>query len=195
MINAAVFASGEGTNAENLFRYFANDRRIRIKLVVTNKAEAGVVARAEKYRKTVHIVSRYALENYTEQLIEFLRTEQIGLIILSGFLLKIPDKFIHAFPGRIVNIHPALLPLHGGKGMYGDNVHRAVLAGGDRQTGITVHYVNEEYDAGEIILQARCDVEPGDTCESIGAKVRALEHEHFPRAIEMVLSKLDPGAH
>jgi phosphoribosylglycinamide formyltransferase 1 len=190
MINAAVFASGEGSNAENLFKYFANDKRIRIKLVVTNKPDAGVIARADRYRKNVQIVSKAALENYTDQLIGFLKIEQIGLIILSGFLLKIPAKFIKAFPDRIINIHPALLPLHGGKGMFGENVHKAVLSSGQKETGITVHYVNEEYDSGEVILQARCAVEPGDTPASLNEKVRKLEHEYFPRAVELVLGKI-----
>lgn len=187
MINAAVFASGEGTNAENLFRYFANDPRIRIKLVVTNRDDAGVVARAEKYKKNVQIVSKAALENYTDQFIEFLKVEKIDLIILAGFLLKLPEKLVRAFDGRIINLHPALLPNYGGKGMYGMHVHRAVINNKDRESGITVHLVNEEYDKGEILLQARCPVEPGDTAESLAEKIRALEFEHLPRAVERFL--------
>jgi phosphoribosylglycinamide formyltransferase-1 len=187
MINAAIFASGEGTNAENLFNYFANDPRIRIKLVVTNRDDAGIVARAEKYKKNVQIVSKAALENYTDQLIEFLNMEKIDLIILAGFLLKIPDKFIKAFPGRIINLHPALLPKYGGKGMYGNKVHEAVLANKDKESGITVHYVNEEYDAGEIILQARCAIEPSDTAETLAKKIQQLEFEHLPKAVERFL--------
>lgn len=187
MINAAIFASGEGTNAENLFNYFANDPRIRIKLVVTNRDDAGIVARAEKYKKNVQIVSKAALENYTDQLIEFLNMEKIDLIILAGFLLKIPDKFIKAFPGRIINLHPALLPDYGGKGMYGIKVHEAVIANKDKESGITVHYVNEEYDAGEIILQARCAIDPADTPETLAKKIQQLEFEHLPKAVERFL--------
>lgn len=187
MIHAAIFASGEGTNAENLFRYFANDARIKIKLVVTNRDDAGIVAKAEKYKKNVQIVSKAALENYTDQLIEFLQVEKIDLIILAGFLLKIPEKFIKAFPGRIINLHPALLPNYGGKGMYGMNVHQAVIANKDAESGITVHYVNEEYDKGEIILQARCTIDPADTVEILAEKIRQLEFEYLPKAVERFL--------
>jgi phosphoribosylglycinamide formyltransferase-1 len=187
MIQAAIFASGEGTNAENLFRYFASDPRIKIKLVITNRDDAGIVARAEKYKKNVHIVSKAALENYTDQLIEFLKVEGIDLIILAGFLLKLPEKFIQAFPGRIINLHPALLPNYGGKGMYGMHVHRAVIGNKDAESGITVHYVNEEYDKGEIILQARCAIDPSDTAEMLAEKIRQLELEHLPRAVERFL--------
>lgn len=187
MIQAAIFASGEGTNAENLFRYFANDTRIKIKLVITNRDDAGIVARAEKYKKNVHIVSKAALENYTDQLIEFLQVEGIDLIILAGFLLKLPEKFIKAFPGRIINLHPSLLPNYGGKGMYGMHVHRAVIGNKDPESGITVHYVNEEYDKGEIILQARCAIDPDDTAEMLADKIRKLELEHLPKAVERFL--------
>ncbi len=188
MINAAIFASGEGTNAENLFTYFANDPRIRIKLVITNKEEAGVVQRAEKHRKTVQIISKAALENYTEKIIEFLKVENIDLIVLAGFLLKIPEAFVKAFPGRIINLHPALLPKYGGKGMYGMHVHRAVIAAGEKESGITIHYVDEEYDHGDVIIQARCEVTKDDTPESLAAKVRELELEFLPKAIETFLS-------
>lgn len=187
MINAAIFASGEGTNAENLFTYFAKDPRIKIKLVVTNKDSAGIVARAEKHKKNVQIVSKAALENYTEQLIEFLKVEKIDLIILAGFLLKIPEAFIKAFPQRIINLHPALLPKYGGPGMYGMHVHKAVIANKEKESGITVHYVNEEYDKGEIILQARTEVLETDTPESLAEKIRGLEFTHLPKAVEKFL--------
>jgi phosphoribosylglycinamide formyltransferase 1 len=187
MINAAIFASGEGTNAENLFKYFANDPRIRIKVVVTNRDNAGVIARAEKHRKNVQIISREALENYTGQIIEFLKMENIDLIILAGFLLKIPMAFIQAFPRRIINIHPALLPKHGGRGMYGLNVHRSVINSGEKESGITIHYVDEEYDHGDIIIQEKCKVDADETPESLQMKVRELEFEHLPKAVEMFL--------
>ncbi|MGZ3884346.1 MAG: phosphoribosylglycinamide formyltransferase [Bacteroidia bacterium] len=188
MINAAIFASGEGTNAENLMRYFANDPRIRIKLVITNRDDAGVIARAEKHKKIVQIISREALNSYTEKIIEFLRSEKIDLIILAGFLLQVPDAIVAAFPGKIVNIHPALLPKYGGKGMYGMHVHKAVIEHKETESGITVHYVNNEYDKGEIILQAACKVEANDTPETLAQKVRELEHDHFPKAIERLLN-------
>jgi phosphoribosylglycinamide formyltransferase 1 len=188
-IHAAVFASGEGTNAENLFRYFAEDTRIKFKIVVCNNDQAGVIERAEKYRKTVQIISKTALENYTEQIIEFLKVEKVELIILAGFLLKIPPAFVNAFPNQIINIHPSLLPKFGGKGMYGQHVHKAVIAAGEKESGITIHFVNEEYDKGAIILQAKCVVEKEDTPETLSAKVRALELEYLPKAIEQLLEK------
>jgi phosphoribosylglycinamide formyltransferase-1 len=187
MINAAIFASGEGTNAENLFSYFANDPRIKIKLVVTNKDDAGIVTRAEKYKKNVQIVSKAALENYSNQLIEFLKVEKIDLIILAGFLLKIPGAFIKAFPDKIINLHPALLPKYGGAGMYGMNVHRAVIENKETESGITVHFVNEEYDKGKIILQASTAVLDTDTAESLAKKIQQLEFEYLPKAVERFL--------
>lgn len=187
MINAAIFASGEGTNAENLFTYFANDSRIKIKLVITNRNSAGIVARAEKHKKNVQIVSKAALENYTDQLIEFLQVEKIDLIILAGFLLKIPEAFVKAFPNKIINLHPALLPKYGGAGMYGANVHTAVIANKEKESGITIHYVNEEYDKGEIILQASTLLDENETPETLAKKIQQLEFEHLPKAVERFL--------
>ncbi|MBA3664416.1 MAG: phosphoribosylglycinamide formyltransferase [Bacteroidetes bacterium] len=187
MINAAVFASGEGTNAENLFKFFENDTRIKIKLVVTNKDTAGIIARAEKYKKNVQIISRESLENYTSQFIEFLKLEKIDLIILAGFLLKLPPQFVTAFPNRIINIHPSLLPKYGGKGMYGNKIHGAVLRNKETESGITIHLVNEEYDEGQVILQVRCEVLEEDTIETLAQKIQKLEHEHFPKVIERFL--------
>jgi phosphoribosylglycinamide formyltransferase-1 len=187
MINAAIFASGEGTNAENLFNYFANDSRIKIKLVVTNRDDAGIILRAEKYKKNVQIISKTALENYTEQFIEFLKVEKIDLIILAGFLVKIPEAFVTAFPNKIINLHPSLLPEYGGKGMYGMNVHRAVIANKEKESGITIHYVNKDYDKGEIILQAKCAIDENETAESLAKKIQHLEFEYLPKAVENFL--------
>lgn len=187
MINAAIFASGEGTNAENLFQYFANDPRIRIKLVVTNRDDAGVIARAGKYKKNVQIISRSALETYAEKFIEFLKIENIELIILAGFLLKLPDAYVKAFPNRIINIHPSLLPKYGGKGMYGMNVHKAVIENKEKESGITIHYVDEEYDRGDIIIQEKCVVEANDTPETLQKKIQKLEFEFLPKAVEIFL--------
>jgi phosphoribosylglycinamide formyltransferase 1 len=184
MINAAVFASGEGTNAENLFKHFEGDTRIKIKLVVTNKSTAGVIARAEKYKKNVQIISKAALESYTEQFIEFLKVEKIDLIILAGFLIKVPEKLVKAFPQKIINLHPALLPKFGGKGMYGRHVHEAVIKNGEKESGITIHFVDEEYDSGDIILQAKCEVNLNDTPETLFEKIRQLEMEFLPKAVE-----------
>ncbi len=189
MINLAVFASGEGTNAENLFQYFANSKTVKIKIVVTNKSDAGVIARAEKYKKNISILPKYVLENNTDQVIDFLQTEQVDFIVLAGFLLKIPKDLISAFPNKIINIHPSLLPKFGGAGMYGHHVHEAVLEAKESQSGITIHYVNEEYDKGEHILQAKCDIDENETLESLSKKIRALEFEYLPKAINLLLEK------
>ena len=189
MKNVAIFASGEGTNAENLFNYFKNDNRIKIKLIITNVDTAGIIAKAEQHKKNVQIISKTALYEYTSQIIEFLETEEIDFIVLAGFLLKMPEAFIKAFPNRIINLHPALLPKFGGKGMYGMNVHRAVIDQKEKESGITVHYVNEEYDKGEIILQVKCDIEENDTPEVLLSKIRKLEMEYLPKAIEKLISQ------
>ena len=190
MINVAIFASGEGTNAENLIRYFSASKEVRIRNIVASNPEAGVVKRAGSLKKNIHIVSKEALNNYTEQLIDFLRTEKTDLIVLAGFLLKIPQQIISAFPHRIINIHPALLPDHGGKGMYGAKVHEAVLRAGDKVSGITVHYVDEEYDNGEHILQAMCRVEDSDTAASLARKVHELEYYYFPKGVEKAIENI-----
>lgn len=187
MKNIAIFASGEGTNAENLFNYFNNDKRVKIKLVVTNLDTAGVIARAEKFKKNVQIISKTALNEYTSQIIEFLKTENIDIIVLAGFLLKIPKAFIKAFPNQIINIHPSLLPKYGGKGMHGMHVHKSVIENKEMESGITIHYVNEEYDKGEIILQAKCELNETETPETLALKIRKLEFEYFPKAIEKII--------
>ncbi len=187
MINIAVFASGEGTNAENLFTYFKNDTRVKFKLVLTNSSTAGVIARAEKHNKSVQLISKTSLNEYSEQLIDFLKVEKIDLIILAGFLLKIPESFVKAFPNKIINIHPSLLPKYGGKGMHGMNVHEAVIQHKEKESGITIHFVNEEYDKGEIILQQKCVVEENDTAQLLQNKIRKLELEFLPKAIELLI--------
>lgn len=187
MKSIAIFASGEGTNAENLLNYFKNDKRVKFKLIITNSDTAGVIARAEKHKKNIQIISKTALNEYTAKIIEFLKTEKIDLIVLAGFLLKIPESFIKAFPNQIINIHPSLLPKYGGKGMYGMNVHKAVIYNKEKESGITIHYVNEEYDKGEIILQEKCAVSLDDTPESLSVKIRKLEFEYLPKAIETIL--------
>jgi phosphoribosylglycinamide formyltransferase-1 len=190
MINIAVFASGEGSNAENLFRFFSTSTKVKIKLVVTNNENAGIVEKAERYKKNLQIISKTSLNNYTDQFIDFLQTEKVDLIVLAGFLLKVPEKLVKAFPGRIVNIHPALLPKFGGKGMYGMHVHKAVLEAGEKESGITVHFVDEEYDNGDIILQERCEITPDDTPESLAVKVHQLEYEYFPKAVQRVVDTI-----
>ena len=190
MINIAIFASGSGTNAEGLIKYFASSKEVKIKLVVTNNPNAGVVKRAEAHKKNIQLISKEALNNYTDQIIDFLQTEKVDLIVLSGFLLLLPKKIIQAFSNRIINIHPALLPRHGGKGMYGNKVHEAVLQAKEKESGITVHYVDEIYDNGEHILQAVCRVEENDTVETLSNKIHELEYFYFPKAVEKVIEKL-----
>jgi phosphoribosylglycinamide formyltransferase-1 len=190
MINIAIFASGSGSNAENLFNYYANSTNVKIKLVITNNENAGIVERANRYRKNIQIISKTALTNYTEQLIDFLQTEKVDLIVLAGFLLKVPEALVKAFPNRIINLHPALLPKFGGKGMYGANVHKAVIEAKEKESGITIHFVNEEYDKGEIIMQAKCLVAETETPETLAEKIHQLEYEFFPKAVDKVLAGL-----
>ncbi len=189
MTNVAIFASGEGTNAENLFHYFKNDTRIKIKLVLTNSDTAGVIAKAETHKKTVQLISKTSLNEYSAQIIEFLKAENINLIVLAGFLLKIPADFVKAFPNQIINIHPSLLPKYGGKGMFGANVHKAVVENKEIESGITIHYVNEEYDKGTFILQEKCLIDDNETVESLQQKIRKLELEYLPKAIEKIISE------
>ena len=189
MTNVAIFASGEGTNAENLFHYFKNDTRIKIKLVLTNSDTAGVIAKAETHKKTVQLISKTSLNEYSAQIIEFLKAENINLIVLAGFLLKIPADFVKAFPNQIINIHPSLLPKYGGKGMFGANVHKAVVENKEIESGITIHYVNEEYDKGAFILQEKCLIDDNETVESLQQKIRKLELEYLPKAIEKIISE------
>ena len=183
MISIAIFASGSGTNAQKIMEHFDNHPAIRIKLVLSNKPDAGVLLRAANFFIPTHIFSRKDFYE-TDEVINQLTGHQINYIVLAGFLWLVPVPLIRAFPGRIVNIHPALLPRFGGKGMYGMRVHEAVVARKEPETGITIHLVNEEYDKGKILFQARCAVQPGDTPETVAHKVHALEHAHFAQVIE-----------
>ncbi|MGE0567214.1 MAG: phosphoribosylglycinamide formyltransferase [Bacteroidia bacterium] len=187
MKTAVIFASGEGTNAENLIAYFKNNPKIKFKYVITNNEEAGVIKRAEKLNKSIHIISKKALNEYTDQIIDFLKGENIDLIILAGFLLKIPEKLVKSFPNQIINIHPSLLPKYGGKGMHGMNVHKAVIENKEKKSGITIHYVNEEYDKGAIIAQFECEILSSDNADDLVKKIRALELKHFPEVVETLL--------
>ena len=187
MKNIAIFGSGSGTNAENIIRYFAKSNRIRVVVVLSNKKEAGIHERA----------TRLSVPSFTFSFAEFkdggailvkLAEYHVNFIVLAGFLPLVSPVVIDAYPNRIINIHPALLPKFGGKGMYGAHVHEAIVAAKETQTGITVHYVNERYDEGTVIFQAVCPVLPDDTADDVAAKVHALEYEHFPRVIENLLS-------
>ena len=184
MVRVALFASGNGSNVENIYKVFDGQTRIKFPLLVCNQEEARVVKRAELYKKNIQIISkRTLLEPTVYAFIDFLKQEQIDWIILAGFLLKIPSALIQAFPNRIINLHPSLLPRFGGQGMYGKRVHQAVLQQKETETGATVHFVNEEYDAGSIVLQKSCKVLPEDTVETLMERVRILEFELLPEAI------------
>lgn len=179
-INLAVFASGSGTNAENIANHFNEHETIQVKEVLSNKKGAGVHERAERLGLPS---STFSKEQFQDS--SFIkRLEDIDYIILAGFLWLVPKYLIKSFPNKIINIHPALLPKFGGKGMYGDRVHRAVIEEGEKESGITIHLVNEEYDKGEILYQAKCEVTKEDTPDSLAQKIHSLEYEHFPRVIE-----------
>ncbi|MBP6231144.1 MAG: phosphoribosylglycinamide formyltransferase [Paludibacteraceae bacterium] len=184
MIRVAIFASGSGSNAENIFSYFSANQEVCFPLIVSNKADAYVHERAKKMGIPSHYHTKKQFEDGT--VLSLLLKEKIDFIVLAGFLLKISDDIIAHYPFKIVNIHPALLPKFGGKGMYGDNVHRAVVESKETQTGITIHYVNEQYDAGEVIFQTTCMVLPTDTPDDVASKVHALEYAYFPRVLKSI---------
>jgi len=181
MKKIAIFASGSGSNAENIVNYFSNNKNICVDIIITNKKDAFVIERANKLK----IESRYFAKEdfYNSIVLEFLIKRQIDFIILAGFMILVPQEIIANFNNKILNIHPALLPKYGGKGMYGNNVHKAVLDNKEKNSGITIHLVNEKYDDGNIIFQANCEVNPNDTFESLAQKIHQLEHKHFPQVI------------
>ena len=189
-MNVVIFASGEGSNAERIMEHFAPGTMARITWVVSKREEAGVVHRARKFKKGIQFISTGTLHEMPNSFIDFLKCEKTDLIVLAGFLLKIPPELVAAFPNRILNLHPSLLPAYGGKGMYGMKVHRAVIDNMEKKSGISVHYVNEEYDKGELILQQSCDIENEDTAESLAQKIQQLEHIYYPKAIELAIQKL-----
>lgn len=188
MRNIIILASGSGSNAENIIQHFAGREGVRVSHVLTNRSDAYVLERAKRLGVSTKVFDRTAFYDNNEVL-DFLRSCQPDLIVLAGFLWLVPAALVEAFPQRIINIHPALLPAYGGKGMYGAKVHEAVVANGDGETGITIHYVNTRYDEGAVIFQARCPVDPGDSAEQVAQKVHALEYEHFPRVIEELLQQ------
>ncbi len=187
MTNIAILASGSGSNAENIIQYFEGHQNIKVSLIITNKKDAYVRTRAERLKTDCFYFTKEELNN-SSFILEFLRSKQIDSIVLAGYLLLIPEFLIEAFPNKIINIHPALLPKYGGKGMYGDNVHKAVVENGEKESGITIHYVNSQYDEGEIIFQARCEVEEKDQASDVADKIHILEMEHFPKVIEELIN-------
>lgn len=189
MRNIAIFASGSGTNAENIIKYFSTTNTAQVSLVLSNKRQAMVLKRAEALNiRTLFFEHK---EFYvTGKVLRYLTLYKIDFIVLAGFLWLVPENIIDYFEKRIINIHPALLPSYGGKGMYGDVVHKSVIADKTKESGITIHYVNKQYDKGDIIFQSRCKVDRGDTPESLAAKVHALEYLHYPKIIEDLVIKL-----
>jgi len=188
-MNLAIFASGTGTNAARIIDYFRGSAIVKIRLIVCNKPGAGVLGVAEKAGVPTLLIEKEPFFRggaYVEEL----RAKNIDFIVLAGFLWKIPEALVKAYPGRIINIHPALLPKYGGKGMYGKFVHEAVIAAGEKESGITIHWVDEHYDHGEPIRQVKVLIEPGDTPETLAKKIHLLEYEHFPKVIEAVIDDL-----
>jgi phosphoribosylglycinamide formyltransferase-1 len=189
MTHLAIFASGSGSNAENLIRHFEHHACIHIGLVLSNCATAPVLKRAEQLGVPACVFGKTDFY-HSDTVLQKLQEYHINYVILAGFLWLVPENLLTAFPHRIINIHPALLPKYGGKGMYGMQVHRAVIASAEKETGITIHRIDAEYDRGEILFQARCAVSPHDTPETIAAKVHELEYRYFPETIEKTILTL-----
>jgi len=183
----AIFASGSGSNAENIIRFFSDSAEIKVVLVLTNNPNAKVIDRAKKLNVSYKVFNRVDL-NSSEEFLKFLVNE-VDYIILAGFLWLMPKRIIDQFQNKIINIHPALLPKYGGKGMFGMNVHQTVIVNREKETGITIHYVNENYDEGAIIFQKNFKIELEDTPESIADKIHQLEYKYFPKVIESVILK------
>jgi phosphoribosylglycinamide formyltransferase-1 len=187
MKNIAIFASGSGTNAQKIMEHFENKPNFQVRLVLVNNPEAGVIQRAQNFNVPVVKFNRKQFSS-TNEIVDVLISNNIDLIVLAGFLWLIPQNMVSAFPNTIVNIHPALLPKYGGKGMYGHHVHQAVIDAKEKESGITIHYVNEKYDEGNIIAQYKCVVSELDTPDSLATNIHKLEHKHFPEVIEKVLN-------
>ena len=186
MKRIVIFASGSGTNAENLIRYFQSNQTISVVLVLTNNPFANVLDRCKRLKVSAFSFNKIALTD--GDVLNLLKASKPDLVVLAGFLWKFPESILNEFPNKVINVHPALLPKYGGKGMYGMYVHDAVVANKDTETGITIHYVNEHYDEGAIIFQAKCDVNSNDTANDVASKIHALEMEHFPKVVEKLLS-------
>ncbi|HLO70373.1 MAG TPA: phosphoribosylglycinamide formyltransferase [Flavipsychrobacter sp.] len=189
MHSLIVFASGRGSNAQAIIDFFKANGKAKVSLIVSNKADAGVLEIAKNEHIPFLIVDKHTAKEVllVEQMMEY----KPSLVVLAGYLWKVPETILNAFPNRIINVHPALLPKYGGKGMYGHHVHEAVVANKEKESGITVHYVNEHYDEGNIITQARCSVSSNDTPDDVAHKIHKLEHYFFPRTIEFLLDSIN----
>lgn len=189
MTKIAIFASGSGTNTETIANYFSNSKEIEISAILCNNSTAFVIKRAKKLNIPTLIFTKNEFQD-SKKVLNFLIDKKIDLIVLAGFLWLIPDNLIEQYPNKIINIHPALLPKYGGKGMYGERVHKTVVENNETETGITIHFVNEKYDEGQIIFQAKCSVNSTDTPETVATKVHELEYQFFPKIIEQVAISL-----
>jgi len=179
----AIFASGKGSNAEKIIQHFQNHSNIHVSLIISNKATAGVLSIAQRFGiQTLLLEKKRFMES--DEYVQIIKNQGITHIVLAGFLLKVPDNLIRAYNNKIINIHPALLPAHGGKGMYGEHVHQAVIQAGEKESGITIHLVDEEYDHGKTLFQAKVKVDPSDTPSSLAEKIHQLEHQHFASVVE-----------
>jgi phosphoribosylglycinamide formyltransferase 1 len=185
-VNLVILASGSGTNAENIIRYFSGHPNTRVSLVISNKEDATVLERAKQLEVPSAVIP-FKMWKEESQVLEILEGYKIDFLVLAGYLLLIPSWLVKKYSGKIINIHPSLLPKYGGKGMYGDHVHTAVIGAGDKYSGITIHHVNEHYDKGDVIFQTRCPVLPTDTPQTLAERIHALEYEHYPRVIEKVI--------
>lgn len=183
----AIFASGSGTNAENIIRYFREKGTATVALVLTNRRDAFVLERAARLDVPARWFAKSDWEN-GEAVLDVLKEYGIDFVVLAGFLARVPENILHKYPERMVNIHPSLLPKFGGKGMYGDRVHEAVIAAGEQESGITIHYTSERYDEGAVICQKRCPVLPDDTPETLAQRIHRLEYETYPQVIEALLT-------
>ncbi|WP_456438835.1 phosphoribosylglycinamide formyltransferase [Psychroserpens sp.] len=188
MKRIVIFASGSGTNAENLIKFFHNRENASVIQILTNNPHAKVLDRAKKLKVSALSFNKIALTE-TDHVLDILKSIKPDLIILAGFLWKFPENILAEFPNKVINIHPALLPKYGGKGMYGMHVHEAIVNNKEQETGITIHYVNEQYDEGVIIFQATCKVNALDSAQDIADKIHELEMEHFPKVVEKLLNE------
>ena len=188
MKRVVIFASGSGTNAENLITFFHNRDNVSVIQVLTNNPHAKVLERAKKLKVSALSFNKIAFTE-TNDVLNILQANNPDLIVLAGFLWKFPETILNAFPKKVINVHPALLPKYGGKGMYGIHVHEAVVENKETETGITIHYVNEHYDEGAIIFQATCEVSSTDSAQDVAAKIHKLEMEHFPKVVEKLLAE------
>ncbi|BAU55906.1 phosphoribosylglycinamide formyltransferase [Mucilaginibacter gotjawali] len=185
----AIFASGSGSNAQKIMEHFKRHPEAEVVLILTNNPQAYVLQRADNFEIPAHIFTRHEFYE-TDEVIRLLKNLQVDLIVLAGFLWLVPESLLKAFPNKIINLHPALLPKYGGKGMFGDHVHKAVLAAKEEESGITIHFVNDQFDEGEVIHQSRFKIDPDDNLEVVKFKGQQLEHQYFPKVIESLLKKM-----